>query len=106
MTVEICVNCNGLVINQLTHSCILGITENIRGVHEKLNEISNRLNRLYHPRPDNIDGMKHCLKLIDELRHKYKAMGLDSNDLTLEKVLNDIENEIGIRAFSDWRYRK
>lgn len=51
----------------------------------------------------NIDGMKFCLALINELRQYYKGMNYSENELTIEQVLSDIENEIGIRAYRDWR---
>lgn len=50
--------------------------------------------------PDNLDGMKFCLELIQALRLKYYGLGY--TELEFERVLHDIENEIGVRAYQDW----
>lgn len=55
---------------------------------------------------DHIDGMKWCLVIIERQREKYKKMGYADHDLPIEKVLIDIENEIGTCAFKDWNYRR
>lgn len=52
-----------------------------------------------------IDGMKYCLELIEELKKSYAACNYKNNDLPIEKVIADIENEIGCRAYRDWEYR-
>lgn len=52
---------------------------------------------------DHIDGMKLCLHMIEELRAKYRALGFGNNDLPIERVLNNVENEIGVRAYREWR---
>ena len=56
------------------------------------------MNKLNH-----IDGMRYCLKLIEELREKYAALGFEGRDVPIERVLADVENEIGYRAFKDWK---
>jgi hypothetical protein len=56
-------------------------------------------------KPDHIDGMRYCLKLIEELREKYAALGWHTDMLSIERVLCDVENEIGVRAYKDWKYK-
>ena len=54
---------------------------------------------------NNIEGMKNCLKLIEDLRNKYAMCGWIEHDLSIDRVLNDIENAIGIRCIKDWRIK-
>ena len=54
---------------------------------------------------DFIESLKYCLELIEKKRQFYAALGYTGNELTIEKVLNDIENEIGCRAFKEWRWK-
>ena len=56
--------------------------------------------------PTHIEGMKYALKLIEELQIKYAACGYEKHDLPIEKVFSDIQNEIGMIAFKDWRIKK
>ena len=55
---------------------------------------------------DHLDGMKYCLELIENIRNHYNACGYKNHDLPMEKVMADIENEIGIRAFRDWKFKR
>jgi hypothetical protein len=52
-----------------------------------------------------IDGMRFCLDLIQELKEKYLALGYSGYQLPIERVLADVENEIGYRAYREWRPR-
>lgn len=54
---------------------------------------------------DHVEGLKFCLKLIQKLKEKYATLGYSDNELSIERVLKDIENEIGYRAYRDWRRR-
>lgn len=54
---------------------------------------------------DHIYGMKKCLELIQELREKYSALGFIADSLSIERVLCDVENEIGVRAYKDWKMK-
>lgn len=54
---------------------------------------------------NNINGMKHCLKLIEELRNKYNAQGFEGHDLSIDRVLKDVENEIGVKVYKKWEFR-
>lgn len=51
----------------------------------------------------NIEGLRFCLKIIQELRDKYTALGFNEFDLPIKRFLADIENEIGYKAFKDWK---
>lgn len=50
-----------------------------------------------------IDGMRFCLDLIQQLKEKYAALGYAGYQLPIERVLADVENEIGYRAYPNWR---
>ncbi len=52
-----------------------------------------------------LDGLRYCLTLISNVKQRYSAQGYTQYDLPLEKVIADIENEIGIRGFKEWRPR-
>ena len=54
---------------------------------------------------DHIDGMKYSLKLIESLRDKYESIGFKDHDLSIDRVLKDVENEIGICCIKDWRLK-
>ena len=52
---------------------------------------------------DHLEGMKYCLKLIEELRKEYESLGFTHDMLSIDRVLSDVENKIGERAIKDWR---
>ena len=52
------------------------------------------------------DGIRFCLYLIEEMRQEYAKKGYDAYDLSINQVLEDVENEIGYRAHINWPERK
>lgn len=88
---------------------IPSIDDRLDGLEYELNKLKLNLNELNeaHKKIDGSrEGMNYCIKLINELRQKYSAMNvLYNNYMTANQVLNDIENEIGIRLLKDWKIK-
>ena len=54
---------------------------------------------------DHIKGMKYCLKLIQQLRKEYAELGYRLEMVSIERILCDVENEIGMRVYRDWKIK-
>lgn len=86
MTVQICCNCDGVIKDNLFHSCIRGLTENINRLH-------SNMNLLMKEKSDYGDGLIYALKIIDGVEEHYKAMDITYNEENFDPF-HDIKNKI------------
>ena len=83
---QICFNCDAVMVNNMMHNCIKGITDNINSLREKIDKLGQ--NKL-----DHLDGLTYALELIEGLEYQYKARGYDYKDQDVDPF-HDIKNKI------------
>jgi hypothetical protein len=81
--IQICFNCEQIITESLSHSCIKGLTQNINRLREEIKERET----------DSLDGIKFALYTIDEMEKHYELLGLNYKD-ELYNPFHDLRNKL------------